>query len=61
MYVQFFKVFCDLKTQGGGWTTIQKRSDNPTPLENFHRTWQDYERGFGSPVGQNWIGMTFLY
>lgn len=39
-----FQVLCDMQTQGGGWTQIQKRVDGRT---NFYRGWTDYKFGFG--------------
>ncbi|XP_076084355.1 fibrinogen-like protein A isoform X1 [Mytilus galloprovincialis] len=47
------KVFCDMTTDGGGWTVIQRRSDGS---ENFDRLWKDYENGFGNKNGEYWLG-----
>ena len=35
---------------------IQRRGDYGGPRENFDRTWTDYKRGFGSPIGEFWLG-----
>ncbi|XP_055943293.1 techylectin-5B-like isoform X2 [Argiope bruennichi] len=48
-------VFCDMNTDGGGWTVIQRRG-NFTPLENFYRNWNDYKQGFGSIERDFWLG-----
>ena len=40
--VNAFKVFCDKRTAGGGWTVIQKRMDGSV---DFDRGWEEYKRG----------------
>ncbi|XP_062589866.1 ficolin-2-like [Saccostrea cucullata] len=46
-------VYCDMSTDGGGWTAIQRRQDNST---DFFRTWIEYKEGFGDPFRNYWIG-----
>ncbi|XP_059928616.1 angiopoietin-2a [Gadus macrocephalus] len=54
---QEVKAFCDMETEGGGWTTIQKRFDGRV---DFHRTWKEYKMGFGDPVAEYWLGNEFI-
>uniref|UniRef100_K1Q3B3 Fibroleukin n=1 Tax=Magallana gigas TaxID=29159 RepID=K1Q3B3_MAGGI len=46
-------VFCDMTTDGGGWTVIQRRQDGDT---NFLRNWKDYKNGFGQAEDDYWLG-----
>jgi ficolin len=48
-------VFCDMDTDGGGWTVLQRRGSF-SPQEDFYRTWLEYKRGFGNLEREFWLG-----
>lgn len=51
-------VWCDMETDNGGWTVIQRRMDGSV---NFTRIWNDYTFGFGNANSEYWIGNENLY
>ena len=46
-------VSCDMTTDGGGWTVMQRRVDSFT---NFYLDWASYKQGFGTLTGYVWLG-----
>ena len=48
-----FKVHCDMKTDGGGWTVFHKRFNG---FVGFYRDWEEYKNGFGDVRGEYWLG-----
>ena len=50
--------YCDTTTDGGGWLVVQRRTNGS---ENFHRNWNDYEKGFGNLTGELWYGLRPLH
>ena len=52
-----FNAFCDQQTAGGGWLVTQHRYAGSV---HFNRSWSEYVQGFGSPTGEQWLGLRYL-
>ncbi|KAF3852574.1 hypothetical protein F7725_005929 [Dissostichus mawsoni] len=48
------QVYCDMHTDGGGWTVFLQRMDG---TESFYRPWSHYKAGFGNMAGEYWLGL----
>ena len=51
-------VYCDMDTDGGGWTVFQRRHYG---VVDFYRDWEDYKQGFGYVNGDYWLGLQNLH
>ncbi|XP_075941747.1 uncharacterized protein LOC142944384 [Anarhichas minor] len=51
-------VYCDMETEGGGWTVFQRRRGG---LVSFNRGWSEYREGFGEPREEHWLGNQQLH
>ncbi|CAG2238193.1 Ficolin-1 [Mytilus edulis] len=53
-----FKVYCDMKTDGGRWTVLIRRMDGS---QDFNKKWIEYENGFGNLNREFWLGNQYLH
>lgn len=56
-----FHVWCDLETDGGGWTTIQRRSQHEKYGDRFEQPLEKYDKGFSEDASSYWIGNENIY
>ncbi|GBL91365.1 Techylectin-5A [Araneus ventricosus] len=49
-------VYCDMETDGGGWTVIQRRGQYGNGEDYFVKKWKAYKEGFGNMKKEFWLG-----
>ncbi|CAI4221444.1 unnamed protein product [Auanema sp. JU1783] len=57
-----YEVYCDMETDGGGWTVIQRRFDGSEVFWN--RKWNEFKAGFGGkglPNTNYWAGNEVIH
>ena len=52
-------VYCDMSTDCGGWTIIQR--NKISSQVDFNRNWTDYEAGFGNLTTEFWYGLSAIH
>jgi len=50
------QVYCDMETDEGGWTVIQRRGNFGSPNDLFDKDWESYKSGFGDIQKDFWLG-----
>ena len=55
---RYLRMWCDMQGPNGGWILLQQRSN---ATFNFSRNWFSYEKGFGQPGFEFWLGNRYMH
>ncbi|KAL3201409.1 hypothetical protein MRX96_012458 [Rhipicephalus microplus] len=59
--VRAVRVYCDMSTDGGGWTVLMRRGNfSQWPL-TFETDWNSYKHGFGDIEREFWLGNDLMH
>ncbi|GBM78261.1 Techylectin-5A [Araneus ventricosus] len=53
---KLLEVYCDMDTDDGGWTVIQRRGNFSRSADYFYKDWSSYKNGFGDIQKDFWLG-----
>ncbi|GBN61256.1 Techylectin-5A [Araneus ventricosus] len=54
-------VYCDMETDGGGWTVIQRRGQYGNGEDYFVKKRKEFKEGFGNLKREFWLGNDKIY
>lgn len=59
--VRAVRVYCDMTTDGGGWTVIMRRGNYTNLPLSFDHDWNGYKHGFGDIEREFWLGNDYIH
>lgn len=59
--VRAVRVYCDMTTDGGGWTVLMRRGNYTRLPLTFETDWSSYKHGFGDIEREFWLGNDLMH